>query len=510
MMRLFSSNNLCLTVCFKYLAPEAIRGSGGILVNSNGERFVNELDLRSVVAAAIQKHCSHYLSEPPFAWCILGPQAQDLFGRPVLSFYKDKLGLFEECVEIGALATHIGCSLEVLTKTLKEYQEAAELGTCSKTHKDVFPSALTPETKNFLVARITPSIHYTMGGLNINPAGEVQERIESIIGSHRRIRGLFAAGEVTGGVHGSNRLGGNSLLECVVFGRIAGERAATVRQSPVMFQDAKSDDGHSESNWVPVTVREVRNTDKKYGMNTREIRFNLHGSLQHSGLDIGQFIALRGQLDGETLMGYFSPITRPSDEGVIGILARVDAKGGPITLALEISRPGSTFYMCAMGGLRLKFERTRISFRGKGVKRIGLVAGGTGIAPMIQIIRAYGHYAKSGMLPHHQLNLIYAAEEMQDLAYMRILEHVRDTIPHHFRFYILLNRPPLGWTGGVGFIESHDIVKHLVYPPQEGDLIVTCGPPVFESAMCKLLARLGFSNEQYYSYAEGDRVSAHL
>ena len=76
---------------------------------------------------------------------------------------------------------------------------------------------------------------------------------------------------------------GNSLLECVVFGRIAGERAATVKHSDnVMFPAAASDDGHSESKWVPVVLREVRNTDKKYGMNTREIRFNMHGSFQHS------------------------------------------------------------------------------------------------------------------------------------------------------------------------------------------------------------------------------------
>lgn len=502
----------------KYLAPEAIRGSGGILVNSEGKRFVNELDLRSVVAAAIQKNCANYKGEdgyegPPFAWCILGQQAQELFGPSVLSFYKGKLGLFSDCEDASAAAKLIGCDENVLTQTLQEYKEAARLGTCKNTHKDVFPSMLTPESTGLVVARVTPSTHYTMGGLNINPSGEVQERIDSIVGSHRHIRGLFAAGEVTGGVHGSNRLGGNSLLECVVFGRIAGERAATVKHSePVMFPDAKNDDGHSESKWVPVVLREVRNTDKKYGMNTREVRFNMHGSLQHSGMDIGQFIALRGELDGETLMGYFSPITRPSDEGVIGLLARADSKGGPITRLLELSRPGSTLYMCAMGGLRLKFEPERILFRDAEVKRIGLLAGGTGIAPMIQIIRAYGHYVRShrGPLPKFQLNLIYAAEEMHDLAYMKILETVRDQIPLQFRFYVILNRPPLGWTEGVGFVERNDIIKHLVYPPMEGDLVVMCGPPVFEAAMRKNLARLDFSNNQYYSYAEGDNVSAHL
>ena len=61
-----------------------------------------------------------------------------------------------------------------------------------------------------------------MGGININPAGEVQQTLIGHFGSHIHIRGLFAAGEVTGGVHGNNRLAGNSLLECCVFGRIAG------------------------------------------------------------------------------------------------------------------------------------------------------------------------------------------------------------------------------------------------------------------------------------------------
>ena len=61
-----------------------------------------------------------------------------------------------------------------------------------------------------------------MGGISINAASEVQERLKGHFGHHRHVRGLYAAGEVTGGVHGGNRLAGNSLLECCVFGRIAG------------------------------------------------------------------------------------------------------------------------------------------------------------------------------------------------------------------------------------------------------------------------------------------------
>jgi flavocytochrome c len=89
----------------KILAPEAIRGCGGILVSSKGERFVNELDLRSVVAKAILENCSQYKDEsyvgPPFAWCILSKESQELFGTPTLEFYKDRLGLFDSCADIS-------------------------------------------------------------------------------------------------------------------------------------------------------------------------------------------------------------------------------------------------------------------------------------------------------------------------------------------------------------------------------------------------------------------------
>ena len=67
---------------------------------------------------------------------------------------------------------------------------------------------------------MTPVLHYTMGGLEIDP----ESRVIGLSG--KPIPGLFAAGEVAGGVHGANRLGGSSLLGCVVFGRVSGDSAA--------------------------------------------------------------------------------------------------------------------------------------------------------------------------------------------------------------------------------------------------------------------------------------------
>merc|ERR1712219_45296 len=72
---------------------------------------------------------------------------------------------------------------------------------------------------NFHIAVVTPVIHYCMGGLKMNPDAEILTAKDEVI------PGLYAAGEAMGGVHGNNRLGGNSLLDCVVFGRVSGKHA---------------------------------------------------------------------------------------------------------------------------------------------------------------------------------------------------------------------------------------------------------------------------------------------
>lgn len=275
-----------------------------------------------------------------------------------------------------------------------------------------------------------------------------------------------------------------------------------------MFPQAKIDG--SETHWKPVVLREIRNTDAVFGKNTIEARFNLYGALQHSGLDVGQFVGLRGECDGETLQGYFSPITRPDDEGVIGILARKDEKGGPITKLLNHIRPGSVLYMCAMGGLRLRFEGNSIKCRGREIKRIGLLAGGTGIAPMIQIIRAFSDFVrKAGQKAKgYKMNLIFAAEGEHDVSYMKVLNDVKQDFPTYFSYYIKLNNPPLGWTEGVGFIETRDIKARMFHPAEAHDLCVLCGPPVFERSMIKLLNKNGFEENQIFSFSTMDRVSA--
>lgn len=109
----------------KYLGPEALRGSGGVLLNKNGERFVNELDLRSVVSQAIiaQDNVFPNSGGSRFAYCVLNEQAAKLFGKNALGFYWKKLGLFERVEDVQELAKLIGCSQDTLTTTLTQYEK---------------------------------------------------------------------------------------------------------------------------------------------------------------------------------------------------------------------------------------------------------------------------------------------------------------------------------------------------------------------------------------------------
>merc|ERR1712060_1013425 len=100
----------------------------------------------------------------------------------------------------------------------KSWDEASgKTGSGKKFYHNIIPGSAV-KSEPFYVAIITPVIHYCMGGLEIDADG-------AVLGANGVIKGLYCAGEVAGGVHGNNRLGGNSLLDCVVFGRVTGEAA---------------------------------------------------------------------------------------------------------------------------------------------------------------------------------------------------------------------------------------------------------------------------------------------
>jgi len=209
----------------KILAAELMRGVGGILIDHSGDRFANELGTRAYVTEQMLKHDNEFAKTgkwnpstpvPTFHLLLSSSAAED--GKKHVDLYSHK-GLMVKVEGIDALAAHTGLDAKKITKTIREYQTAAKKGVDAfgKTSYRGVP-AKDLKTETFYVGTVTPVLHYCMGGIKINPECSVLKEDGAVI------EGLHAAGEVTGGVHGVNRLGGNSLLECTVFGTVVGQK----------------------------------------------------------------------------------------------------------------------------------------------------------------------------------------------------------------------------------------------------------------------------------------------
>lgn len=207
-----------LCAYWQILAPEKLRGLGGILVDRLGNRFVNELDTRDKVTEAILQ------LENKTALLIMSEDMATRVG-PAMKFYLGK-GLFQMADNISQLVTATNMDKKNLLRSLESSNRAAKENTIDPMLPRRSAYHLFDLNGKFLYAQVTPTVHYTMGGLAVNHEGRILRKT-----SAEPISGLFAAGEVTGGVHGKNRLGGNSLLECIVFGRRAGKAAATSQMS---------------------------------------------------------------------------------------------------------------------------------------------------------------------------------------------------------------------------------------------------------------------------------------
>ncbi|BDY06295.1 flavocytochrome c [Ferrimonas sp. YFM] len=191
----------------RILISETVRGVGAIMVNTDGQRFINELTTRDRASDAILKQKDHY------AWLVFD---QQLVEKKKMVRGYDHLGMLSKGNTIEELAKVTG--MKDLPKTVKAYNGFQKSGKDDAFGRDQMPLNITKGP--FYAVRVAPGIHHTMGGVAINKESQVLN-LQSW-----PIPGLYAAGEVTGGIHGYNRLGGNAIADTVVFGRRAGAHAA--------------------------------------------------------------------------------------------------------------------------------------------------------------------------------------------------------------------------------------------------------------------------------------------
>lgn len=205
----------------KFLAAEALRGVGGLLLTNDGERFCDELGHRDYVTGKMWE-----VNKPPYRLVLNSKAAKEIewhckhyMGRGLMKHYKT----------LKDLANDMKIPVSKLEATFKEYNHVAETKK-DKFGKKYFHNVPFEPNEEFYVSIVTPVLHYTMGGVEI-------DEYSRVLGENGPIPGLFAGGEITGGVHGANRLGGSSLLDCVVFGRVSGASAAEYLLSKLSSQE---------------------------------------------------------------------------------------------------------------------------------------------------------------------------------------------------------------------------------------------------------------------------------
>jgi flavocytochrome c len=229
---------------WKFLAAEALRGVGGIILDKEGNRIANELGRRDYVTGRMWEE-----KKAPYRLILNSKASAEIEWH--CKHYKGR-GLMKQ-LNGSELATEMGVNINKLKDTFAAYTEVAKKVTEKPNEGpyEAYPSGKTFDkfgkkyftnfeftvNDSFHVAIITPVIHYTMGGIKVDD----NARVISETGT-KPLKFLYGAGEVNGGIHGENRLGGSSLLDCVVYGRVAGRTAVrelTQRNLEVMKKMSK-------------------------------------------------------------------------------------------------------------------------------------------------------------------------------------------------------------------------------------------------------------------------------
>lgn len=219
--------------------------------------------------------------------------------------------------------------------------------------------------------------------------------------------------------------------------------------------------------------------------NTRLYRFDLPNPDDRLGLPIGQHLSLKAIVDGKEIYRSYTPVSSDDDLGYFDLLIKVYEKGA-MSRYIDNLKVGDLLDVRGPKGLFV--------YRANMLRAIGMIAGGTGITPMLQVIRAIVKNPEDKT----QVNLIFANVNDNDIL---LREELDELAAKHsnFKVYYVLNNPPEGWTGGVGFV-SQEMCEQNLPKPSPDIKVVMCGPGPMNKAMLGHLQSIGYPEEQTFTF----------
>ncbi|XP_061977422.1 NADH--cytochrome b5 reductase 1-like [Populus nigra] len=221
--------------------------------------------------------------------------------------------------------------------------------------------------------------------------------------------------------------------------------------------------------------------------NVAKFKFALPKPNSVLGLPIGQHMSCRGKDSaGEEVIKPYTPTTLDSDLGYFELVIKMYPQG----------RMSHHFREMREGDyLAVKGPKGRFKYQPNQVRAFGMIAGGTGITPMFQVTRAILENPNDKT----NIHLIYANVTYEDILLKEEIDNLATTFPNRFKVYYVLNQPPEGWEGGIGFISKEMIQSHCPLPAADVQ-ILRCGPPPMNKAMASNLNDLGYAAQMQFQF----------
>lgn len=244
---------------------------------------------------------------------------------------------------------------------------------------------------------------------------------------------------------------------------------------------------------------------------TRKFRFALQTPKHVLGLPVGKHMYLSAKVNGSLVIRPYTPVTSDDEVGYFDLVIKVYFKnvhpkfpeGGKMSQHLEQMDIGDTIDIRGPSGKltydgkgQMTVEESKDSTVTRRCRKLGMIAGGTGITPMLQIVR--------DILKHDddntELYLLYANQSDKDILLREELEEIVEKNGDQFKLWYTLDRPPEGWKYSSGFISADMIKDHLPSPGDHTQILMCGPPPMIKFACLPNLEKLGFTPQMYFAF----------